>query len=122
MVFSLFLKSAYMSQCNIPLHLSKNFDYSLMLKFQHSLTKKKSISVHINTLQFAQNALEGPVLDPNLENCAPLPPTIPHGLDTPKTMDTPLTRTNFTLQQQSHKPTIVICDLVVSTAGRVSGP
>ena len=62
--------------CIIQLHLSKSFNYSLMLKFQHSLTKKKSISsVHINPLQFAPNALEGPVLDPILEDfsLAPLP-------------------------------------------------
>ena len=72
-VFSLFLKTAYIFQCNIPLHLSKTSDNALMFKFQYSLTKKKYISDHINTLRFAQNALEGPVLDPILENCAPLP-------------------------------------------------
>ena len=56
------------------------------------------MSVHINPMQFAQNALEGPALDPILENFSLVPLSHPpadntHGLDTPKSMDTPLMET-----------------------------
>ena len=46
-------------------------------------------------MRVAQYAPEGPVLEPILENfsLAPLPSTTPHGLDTPKSMDTPLMET-----------------------------
>ena len=59
-----------------PTILSKSSDYAVMFKFQYKLTKKKSISVHINPLQLAQNALEGPVLDPILESFSLVP--LPH--------------------------------------------
>ena len=84
MILSLFLKTAYMSQCNISLHLSKSSDYALMFEFLYSLTKKKSMSVHINPMQFAQNALEGPVLHPILENFSLAPLPHPPGDNTPR--------------------------------------
>ena len=63
MVFSLFLRTANMLRCvqTQKVQITPR-DYSLMFK----CTKKKS-SVHFPPLDFAQNAPEGPVLDPVLE-------------------------------------------------------
>ena len=67
MVFSLFLRTANMLRCvqTQKVQITPR-DYSLMFKFQYSVQNTKS-SVHFHPLDFAQNAPEGPVLDPVLE-------------------------------------------------------
>ena len=88
MVFSLFLKTAYMLLCvqiqKVQITIScSNFNTEL---------HKGEISVHLNPSQFAKNAPECPVLEnfPLVRPSRTLLTTTPHDISTPENKDTPL--------------------------------
>ena len=88
MVFSLFLKTAYMLLCVKIQKVQITISCSNFNKELH----KGEISVHLNPSQFAKNAPECPVLEnfPLVRPSRTLLTTTPHDISTPENKDTPL--------------------------------